>query len=127
MQNGVPPDKSERKPEEAAQETSRGGLCTPVDKLLSYFENIFTHFYSENTSLVKLVVIAVLCGGYLAYFMVACIKDFKRARDLFAITMFALFCFFYWLVKKLFGEAINDRVFVPLTNAVKSKWTFVKW
>ncbi len=103
------------------------GLCAPLDKVLTLIENIFKAFYSRNASFVKLIAAALFCGGYVAYFLAACLKDFKRARDLFAITMFAIFCVCYWLVKKLFGEKINEKVFVPITDFVKAKWRFFKW
>jgi len=59
--------------------------------------------------------------------MVACIKNFDKAVDLFAISMFALFCLVYWFIKKFFGKWIAKNIFSPIVHTIKSRWTFFKW
>ena len=120
-------DLRRRSPALSEQFSDAPKLCAPVDKFLCSFENAAERFYKKHTSLVKLVGLTVLCDGYLAYLMVACLTDFNRARDLFAITIFAVFCIAYWRIKELFGDAINTRVIAPIVTAVESKWKLVKW
>eukprot|EP00794_Sanderia_malayensis_P000551 gene551-1208_t len=126
-ENGLSSEDQQHHEDEDPDDYPSQGICAPLDKVLTFIETIFKTFYFKNSSLVKMVAGGILCGGYVAYFLVACWKDFKRARDLFAVTMFALFCFLYWLVKKFFGEKIDKYVITPVVKAIKSKWKFVKW
>lgn len=113
-------------PDEGPEE-SGSRMCAPVDKLLSFIENWFKNTYNENSSLIKISLWALLCGLYIAYVMVACIKNFDKATDLFAISMFALFCFVYWFIKTYCGKWITRNIFGPISNAIKSKWKIFKW
>lgn len=103
------------------------GLCAPVDRFLSLIENWFKNVYTENSSIVKLACFAIFFGLYVAYVMVACIKDFTKAVDLFAVSIFGLFCFVYWFVKKYFGGWIAKNVFSPIVRRVKANWRICKW
>ena len=102
-------------------------MCAPLDKSLSYFENLFKHFYTEHLVLVKLLAIDLFCFGYFSYFFVVCFTDFKRARELFALTIFAALCIAYWRIKKLYGAKINEKICEPIVTAVEAKWKLVKW
>ena len=103
------------------------GVCAPVDKCLTFIENWFKTMYNENTSIMKVAFFSILFGLYIAYVMVACIKDFHKAVDLFAISMFVLCCLVYWFVKKFFGKWIARNIFAPIVNAVNSRWKLFKW
>ena len=103
------------------------GICAPVDKYLSLMENWFKNLYTEHSSLIKLVCICIFFGLYIAYVLVACFKNFNRAVDLFAISMFAVFCLVYWFVKKMFGKWIAKKLFSPIVRAVNARWTLFKW
>ena len=103
------------------------GICTPVDKYISLLENWCKNVYTENSSLVKLVCFSIFFALYVAYVMVACIKNFDKAVDLFAVSMFALFCMVYWFIKTFFGKWIARNVFSPIVLTIKSRWTLFKW
>lgn len=103
------------------------GVCAPVDKYLSLLENWFKHVYTENSSLVKLFCLCIFFGLYVAYVMVACIKNFDKAVDLFAVSIFALFCLVYWFIKTFFGKWIARNIFSPVVFVIKSRWTLFKW
>jgi len=112
--------------EQAADEPTHG-ICTPVDRYLTLMENWFKNIYTANSSIIKLACFSILFCLYIAYVMVACIKNFDKAVDLFAISMFALFCLVYWFIKKFFGKWIAKNIFSPIVHTIKSRWTFFKW
>ena len=112
---------------EEPADSSTHGICTPVDRYLTLMENWFKNIYAANSSIIKLACFSILLCLYIAYVVVACIKNFDKAVDLFAISMFALFCLVYWFIKKFFGKWIAKNVFSPIVHTIKSKWTFFKW
>ena len=112
--------------EEAADQPTRG-IFTRVDRYLTLMENWFKNIYAANSSIIKLACFSILLCLYIAYVVVACIKNFDKAVDLFAISMFALLCLVYWFIKKFFGKWIAKNIFSPIEHAIKSRWTFFKW
>lgn len=103
------------------------GLCTPLDKVLTVIEGSCKLVYSQNKSLTKSLIVGVLASLYVAYVVAACVRNFDKSVDLFAITMFALFCVVYWFVKKFFGKWINRVIFKPIVEFIRGRWLFFKW
>ena len=112
--------------EEAVVEPT-SGICTPVDRYLSLMENWFKNIYAANSSVIKLACFSILFCLYIAYVMVACIKNFDKAVDLFAISMFALFCLLYWFLKKFFGKWIAKNMFSPVVHVIQPRRILFKW
>ena len=74
-----------------------------------------------------MIIVGVLASLYVAYVVAACVINFDKAVDLFAISMFALFCVVYWFVKKFFGKWIDRVIFKPIVEFVRGRWLFFKW
>ncbi|XP_065057044.1 solute carrier family 28 member 3-like isoform X2 [Rhopilema esculentum] len=117
----VPDNGNEEAPAHAS------GICAPLDKYLSLVENACKSVYEQNTSTVKFIFFTFLFCLTVAYVLAACIKNFDKAVDLFAVAVFALFCVIYTFVKKYFGHWISKNIFDPIIRFVEHRWMFFKW
>ena len=95
--------------------------------LLDFLEISTKTSCTKYKEYVRICVTAILFGSFAAYFVIACWLDFKRATDLFIVTIFAVFCLLYWLLKTCFGESIYHYIISPLVNKVESNWPKFKW
>ena len=69
----------------------------------------------------------VLSVGFIIYFIMACYLDFKRATDLFIVTMITVFFIIYYQVKGLCGDWIYQNIFLPISSCCESKWNILRW
>lgn len=64
--------------------------------------------------------------GYVAYFIAACVLDFKRATALVVLTCLAVAAVSLELLKKYKGKSIS-RFFKPGVRWFKSNLKWIKW
>ena len=103
------------------------GPLAPVNNFLNLLEWNIKDFFQAQKTIVKTTVGVILVIVYIVYFAFALSIDAERAADLIYITVFASFCFVYWLVKKLFGRQIWKRVLKPMSFAIDSRKTAIRW
>ena len=129
LENGNPTDGDEdiNEQDENVERHPLQGICTPIDKVLTIIEESCKLVYRGNKSLVKMIIVGVLASLYITYVGVACARNFNKAVDLFAISIFALFCVAYWIVKKFFGKWINTMIFKPIVEFIRGRKLFFKW
>ncbi|XP_068128701.1 sodium/nucleoside cotransporter 1 [Hyperolius riggenbachi] len=83
-------------------------------------------YVKKHSRIIKYIVIAVLCAGYAAYFIAACVLNFNRALALLVITCVVLFFLAYDLVVRLFGKKIMNFL-SPLGRCLKKHKVWMKW
>ncbi|KAM4675107.1 sodium/nucleoside cotransporter 2-like [Discoglossus pictus] len=93
-------------------------LSKPYDAAAKYSK--------DHSTVLKYIGIGVLCAGYTAYFIAACVLNFKRSVALVVITCVVLFFFCYDLVKKYFGKKIV-KFLKPVGACMKKNKKWMKW
>ncbi|KAM3926844.1 sodium/nucleoside cotransporter 1 [Leptodactylus fuscus] len=93
-------------------------MAEPYDKA--------AEFTKKHSRILKFIIIGVLCAGYAAYFIAACVLNFKRAIALLVITCVVLFFLIYDLFVAQFGKHIK-RFFNPLGQCLKNYKKWLKW
>uniref|UniRef100_A0A3P8TIT2 Sodium/nucleoside cotransporter n=1 Tax=Amphiprion percula TaxID=161767 RepID=A0A3P8TIT2_AMPPE len=93
-------------------------VSTPINATEKYIKS--------HSSTFKYIVLGILGAGYVAYFIAACVLDFKRATALVVLTCLAVAAQTFELVKKYQGKRIS-RCFKPLARRFKSNLRWLKW
>lgn len=83
-------------------------------------------FTKKHSRTLKFIIIGVLCTGYAAYFIAACVLNFKRAIALLVITCVVLFFLAYDFLVARFGKHIK-HFFKPLGQCLKKNKIWMKW
>ncbi|XP_053319114.1 sodium/nucleoside cotransporter 1 [Spea bombifrons] len=83
-------------------------------------------FCKQQSPLLKLIAIGILCVGYAAYFIAACVLNFQRALALVVITCVVLFFIVYDLIMKLFGKKIK-KMLSPVGMFLKRNKKWITW
>ncbi|XP_069481381.1 sodium/nucleoside cotransporter 2-like [Ambystoma mexicanum] len=83
-------------------------------------------FYEAHSAVVKYIFLGVLCAGYAAYFIAACVLNFQRAVALVVITFVVLFFLGYDLLKKLLGKKIL-KFLSPVGRCFQKNRRWMKW
>lgn len=81
-------------------------------------------FCARHARLFRKILLGLLCLVYAAYFLAACILNFRRALALFVITCFVIFLLASHFLKKFFGRKVT-RCLEPCINSRLQVWT--KW
>ncbi|KAM8972199.1 sodium/nucleoside cotransporter 2-like [Pelodytes ibericus] len=93
-------------------------IAKPYDKT--------AEFGKKHAKVIKYIIYAVLCAGFAAYLIAACILNFKRALALLVITCVVLFFLGYDLLKKLFGKKIK-KLLRPLGKCLTKNKRWITW
>ncbi|XP_044139318.1 sodium/nucleoside cotransporter 2 [Bufo gargarizans] len=93
-------------------------MAEPYDKA--------AEFSKKHSRVLKFIIIGILCAGYAAYFIAACVLNFNRAIALLVITCVVLFFLAYDLFMARFGKRIK-RFFTPLGKFLKNYKKWIKW
>ncbi|XP_031603153.1 sodium/nucleoside cotransporter 1 [Oreochromis aureus] len=88
--------------------------------------NATENYIKAHSKLFKYIVLGVLGAGYVAYFIAACVLDFKRATALVVLTCLAVAAVSLELLKKYKGKSIS-RFFKPGVRWFKSNLKWIKW
>ncbi|XP_061451938.1 sodium/nucleoside cotransporter 1-like isoform X2 [Rhineura floridana] len=72
------------------------------------------------------IFLGFLCAAYLAYFIAACVLNFKRARGLVVLTAIAIFGVAVCLIQKWCGAAIT-QLLNPIGKRLETVWPWLKW
>ncbi|KAG8539776.1 hypothetical protein GDO81_020381 [Engystomops pustulosus] len=80
----------------------------------------------KHSRILKFIFIGVLCAGYAAYFIAACVLNFQRAIALLVITCVVLFFFIYDLLVERFGNNVK-QFFKPLGKFLNKYKQWIKW
>uniref|UniRef100_A0A3Q1G5F8 Sodium/nucleoside cotransporter n=1 Tax=Acanthochromis polyacanthus TaxID=80966 RepID=A0A3Q1G5F8_9TELE len=88
--------------------------------------NAAEKYVKAHSSIFKYIVLGVLGAGYVAYFVAACVLDFRRATALVVLTCLAIAAQTFELVEKYQGKRIS-RWFKPLARCFKSNLRWLKW
>lgn len=123
--NSPPPSYDAVVPEQTRR-LLRGPLA-PVNNCLTFLEESVKTFVKENKRNTNIAIGVISLILYIIYFCFAVTLDFKRARNLVYITVFAAICFLYWLIKKFFGQAIDDNCCLPLKKVLSKFKRPLKW
>uniref|UniRef100_A0AAQ5ZC38 Sodium/nucleoside cotransporter n=1 Tax=Amphiprion ocellaris TaxID=80972 RepID=A0AAQ5ZC38_AMPOC len=97
-----------------------------------FFSRFLTFFMDYNETVIfisprlDLILTIFSSAGYVAYFIAACVLDFKRATALVVLTCLAVAAQTFELVKKYQGKRIS-RCFKPLARRFKSNLRWLKW
>ncbi|XP_052039395.1 sodium/nucleoside cotransporter 2 isoform X3 [Apodemus sylvaticus] len=73
-------------------------ILQPFTKARSFFE--------RHPGLFKKILLGLLCLAYAAYFLAACIFNFRRALALFVITCLVVFILAYHFLEKFFAKKL---------------------
>ncbi|MED6236236.1 hypothetical protein ATANTOWER_006251, partial [Ataeniobius toweri] len=101
-------------------------------KLGSYLSKVFKpinateRYIKDHSKIFKYIVLGILGAGYVAYFIAACVLNFKRATALVVLTCVAVVAVSYELVKMHQGKRIS-RWFKPAVRCFKSNLKWLKW
>ncbi|KAE8617082.1 hypothetical protein XENTR_v10008976 [Xenopus tropicalis] len=107
---------------EAPPENPKTDVWSKVSKPFDASEK----FIKKHRNILKYIVIGILCAGFAAYFIAACVLNFNRAVALVVITCVVLFFLGYDLVKKLYGKHIM-RFLRPVGSCLKKNKKWLKW
>ncbi|XP_035520486.1 sodium/nucleoside cotransporter 1 [Morone saxatilis] len=99
-----------------------GSYISQVSKPINATED----YIKAHSKTFKYVVLAILGAGYVAYFIAACVLDFKRATGLVVLTSLAVVAKSYELLKEYKGESIS-RCSRPAVRCFKSHLKWIKW
>ncbi|XP_073435468.1 sodium/nucleoside cotransporter 2 [Dendrobates tinctorius] len=83
-------------------------------------------FSKKHSRVLKYIIIGILCAGYAAYFIAACVLNFNRAIALLVITCVVVFFLAYDLFVAHFGKRIK-RFFKPLGRCLGKHKKWIKW
>ncbi|XP_075432182.1 sodium/nucleoside cotransporter 1-like isoform X2 [Ascaphus truei] len=83
-------------------------------------------FSKKHSKILKYIAIGVLCAGYAAFFIAACIINFSRTLALLVITCVVIFFLAYDLFKKLFGKKILECL-SPVGSCVRKNKKWMTW
>ncbi|XP_075715539.1 sodium/nucleoside cotransporter 1 [Rhinoderma darwinii] len=83
-------------------------------------------FCKKHSRTLKFIIIGVLCAGYAAYFIAACVLNFNRAIALLVITCVVLFFLTYDLLVKRFAKHFK-HFFKPLGRCLSKNKKWMKW
>uniref|UniRef100_A0A3B5B438 Sodium/nucleoside cotransporter n=1 Tax=Stegastes partitus TaxID=144197 RepID=A0A3B5B438_9TELE len=84
------------------------------------------NYVKAHSKTFKYIVLGLLGAGYIAYFIAACVLDFKRATALFVLTCLAVVAQTLELVKTYQGKRIS-RCFKPVVRLFKANLKWLKW
>jgi len=87
-----------------------------VHKFLDYFEENVSKFGQNHKKILFILLRVVLLIGCIAFVVVACVKNFERARVLFNISIIIIAYMLYCAFKRIFGSKINITIIVPITK-----------
>ncbi|XP_077120333.1 sodium/nucleoside cotransporter 2 [Ranitomeya variabilis] len=83
-------------------------------------------FSKKHSRVLKYIIIGILCAGYAAYFIAACVLNFNRTIALLVITCVVVFFLAYDLFVAHFGKRIK-RFFKPLGRCLGIHKKWIKW
>ena len=105
----------------------RGPLLGPINNFLTGTEKRIVEMYRSQRTCMKASAGILFVIAYLIYFGFALSIDAGRAVNLIYLTVFGLFCFFYWLVKKFFGTQISECCCQPVAAFLIPRKKYFKW
>ncbi|XP_063786051.1 sodium/nucleoside cotransporter 2-like [Pseudophryne corroboree] len=94
-------------------------------KVAKPFDEAAEHI-KKHSRILKYIVIGVLCAGYAAYFIAACVLSFQRALALVVITCVVIFFLVYDLLVRLYGKRIK-RFLSRCGPCLKKNKVWMKW
>ena len=97
-----------------------------VHKVLDYFEENVSNFGQNHKKLLLILLRVLVLLGSIAFVVVACVKDFERARVLFNISIIIIAYMLYCAFKRVFGAKINATVITPIATNAKCMCA-VRW
>ena len=90
-----------------------------VHKFLDYFEENLSNFGQNHKKFLFILLRVVVLLGSIAFVVLACVKNFERARVLFNIAIIIIAYMLYCAFKKIFGAKINATIITPIANNAK--------
>ena len=72
-------------------------------------------------------VLFVMFIGYSIYFGFAIAYDAQLAQSLIIMTAIVVFCIFYSLISKYFGDTIYNNVIEPCITPIEKRWHVIQW
>ncbi|XP_078541075.1 sodium/nucleoside cotransporter 2 [Lissotriton helveticus] len=112
------PTPHQQETEEKQTSTFWSQAAVPFDKASAY--------YTAHSKVFKHIFLGVLCAGYIAYFIAACVLSFQRALALVVITCVVVFFVCYDLVKKFLGQKII-KFLSPVGRCFQKNRRWIKW
>ncbi|XP_069322675.1 sodium/nucleoside cotransporter 1-like [Eulemur rufifrons] len=97
---------SDWSPTEAGHSRSEAGSEPSTWRILQPFQRA-TRFCREHKQLIRRICIGLLCTGYAAFLLAACILNFQRALALFVLTCVVLAFLAYGLLKRLVAPQLG--------------------
>ncbi|XP_069322668.1 sodium/nucleoside cotransporter 1-like [Eulemur rufifrons] len=98
---------SDWSPTEAGHSRSEAGPEPSTWRILQPFQRA-TRFCREHKQLIRRICIGLLCTGYAAFLLAACILNFRRALALFVLTCVVLAFLAYGLLKRLVAPQLGS-------------------
>ncbi|KAF6132925.1 solute carrier family 28 member 2 [Phyllostomus discolor] len=127
---GLEPTEEGLSPEETSRTEEQGqnlgdvlGLSTHQRRSLQPFTRV-RRFCKTHASLLKKILLYLLCVAYAAYFLAACILDFQRALALFVLTCLVLLVLVHRFLKPFFAKILT-KCLKPFENSCLKRW--IKW
>nr|XP_046250573.1 sodium/nucleoside cotransporter 1 [Scatophagus argus] len=115
-------DTGSNKSQKVKNKKGLGSYLSQVSKPINATED----YFKAHSKTFKYVLLGILGAGYVAYFIAACVLDFKRATALVVLTSLAVVVKSYELLKEYKGESIS-RCFKPAVRWFKSNLKWMKW
>ncbi|XP_045679185.1 sodium/nucleoside cotransporter 2 isoform X2 [Phyllostomus hastatus] len=122
-EEGLSPEETSRAEEQGQNLGDVLGLSTHQRRSLQPFTRV-KRFCKTHASLLKKILLYLLCVAYAAYFLAACILDFQRALALFVLTCLVLLVLAHRFLKPFFAKILT-KCLKPFENSCLKRW--IKW
>ncbi|KAM5235527.1 sodium/nucleoside cotransporter 2 [Ctenodactylus gundi] len=121
MEEGVNPEGTSRTHVEGHSLQDDQEPPSPRRRILRPF-TAARSFCDRHGRLFRKLLLGLLCLAYAAYFLAACILDFRRALALLVITCLVILLVLHHFLEKFFGKKLTRRL-KPLQNPRLRVWT----
>ena len=82
---------------------------------------------TNNSTLIRNVVLFAMLVGYTIYLGFAISYDAKLAQSLVIMTACVVFLILYSVISDLFGEAIYENCLAPCWKPIGDRWHIIQW
>ncbi|XP_035677803.1 sodium/nucleoside cotransporter 1-like [Branchiostoma floridae] len=119
-----PPSYHEEDMDDEEEEEEDQNRCM---KAVSMVSDGISKFVTEHKVVIRRTVYAILCLGYLAFLIAACVINFCRAFALLIITLVVLVFVVYGLIRDRWGKTIYKSCLKPAAGCFMKVWKYAKW
>ncbi|XP_035677802.1 sodium/nucleoside cotransporter 1-like [Branchiostoma floridae] len=119
-----PPSYHEEHIDDEEEEEENQNKCM---KAVSMVSDGISKVLAEHEVVIRKTVYVILCLGYLAFLIAACVINFCRAFAFLVITLVVLVFVVYGLIRDRWGKAIYKSCLKPAAGCFVKVWKYAKW